>query len=65
MSDNFVLEHLLAIRTDVSDIEVDMFEVKGRLGMLEAQYSSLSQCVDRITGDVEQIKRRLEIVRAL
>ncbi len=64
MSDNLVLEHLRAIRTDVADIKVDMFEVKGRLGMIEAQYSSLSQRVDRLTGDVEQINRRLEIVPA-
>jgi hypothetical protein len=39
-----------------------MVEVKERLGLLEGSVASLSRRVDRIGGDVEQIKRRLDLV---
>jgi predicted nuclease with TOPRIM domain len=62
MSDNLVLEHLRAIRADVADLKDGVTEIKERLGLLEAGYASLSRRVDRIGGDVERIKRRLDIV---
>jgi hypothetical protein len=61
MSDNLVLEPLRAIRGDVAQIRTGMVEVKERLGLLEAGYASLSRRVDRVSGDVEQIKRRLDV----
>ena len=64
MSDNLVLELLRAIRGDIGEIKADLIEVKERLGILESQYASLSRRLDRLTGDVEQIKRRLDIVPA-
>jgi predicted nuclease with TOPRIM domain len=64
MSENLVLELLRAIRGDVADLKADVTEVKERLGILEQQYSSVSRRVDRIGGDVEQIKRRLDLVDA-
>jgi hypothetical protein len=64
MSENLVLELLRAIRGDVADLKVDVTGVKERLGILEQQYSSVSRQVDRIGGDVEQIKRRLDLVDA-
>ena len=64
MSDNLVLEHLRAIRGDLAGLKADMIEVKERLGLLEAQYSSISRRTDRISGDIELIKRRLDIVPA-
>ena len=64
MSDNLVLELLRAIRGDIGEIKADMVEVKERLGLLESQYASLSRRLDRMTGDVEQIKRRLDIIPA-
>lgn len=64
MSDNLVLELLRAIRADIAGVKTDMIEVKERLGLIEAGYSSLSRRVDRLAGDVEQIKRRLDIVPA-
>jgi predicted nuclease with TOPRIM domain len=54
---DLVLEMLRAIRTDIA-------EVKERLGILAAQYASLSRRVDRLAGDVEQVKRRLGPVAA-
>ena len=64
MSDNIVLDLLRAIRGDIADIKVDLIEIKERIGLLEAGYSSLSRRVDRMGGDVERIKRRLEIADA-
>ena len=64
MSDSLVLELLRAIRGDIGEIKADMVEVKERLGLLESQYASLSRRLDRMTGDVEQIKRRLDIIPA-
>lgn len=64
MSDNIILEFLRAIRGDIADIKVDLIEIKERIGLLESSYSSLSRRVDRMGGDVERIKRRLEIVDA-
>ena len=64
MSDNLVLELVRAIRGDIGEIKTDMVEVKERLGLLESQYASLSRRLDRMTGDVEQIKRRLDIIPA-
>ena len=42
----------------------DLVKLKQRVGLLEAQYASLSARVDRIAGDVVQIKRRLDLVEA-
>lgn len=64
MTDNIVLEHLRPIRGDLGGIKADLVEVKERLGLLESQYASLSRRVDRMGGDIEQIKRRLNLVEA-
>jgi hypothetical protein len=64
MGDNLVLEMLRAIRADLAAVRVDGVEIKERLGLLESGYASLSRRVDRMTGDVEQIKRRLNIADA-
>ena len=63
-TDNIVLEHLRAIRANVDELRDDMREVKGRLGILEAQYASLSNRVDRIDERTIRIERRLELVPA-
>lgn len=64
MSDNLVLELLRAIRGDIGDLKADTIEIKERLGMLEGGYASLSRRVDRMSGDIEHIKRRLELADA-
>jgi hypothetical protein len=68
MSDNLVLELLRAIRNDISvfkaEVRGDMVEVKERLGFLGQQYASISRRVDRLAGDIDLIKRRLELVDA-
>jgi predicted nuclease with TOPRIM domain len=67
MSDSradLMLELLRAIRAEQAEIRADLIEVKERLGILEAQYASLSRRVDRIGGDMEQVKRRLGLIEA-
>jgi hypothetical protein len=39
-----------------------MAEVKERLGLLEAGYALVSRRMDRMGGDIERIKVRLELV---
>jgi hypothetical protein len=63
-ADNMVLSLLRAMRGDTSQIKSDVIEIKERLGFLEGSYASLSRRVDRIGGDVERIKTRLDIVDA-
>jgi predicted nuclease with TOPRIM domain len=60
--DNLILNLLRAIRGDISQIKGDIIEIKERLGFLEGSYASLSRRVDRLGGDVERIKVRLDIV---
>jgi hypothetical protein len=60
MSDSradLMLDLLRAIRAEQAEICADLAEVKERLGILESQYASLSRRVDRIGGDIEQVKR--------
>ena len=63
-TDNVVLEHLRHIRAAVDGLRDDMREVKGRLGILESQYASLSNRLDRMDGRVERIERRLSLADA-
>ncbi len=64
MTDTFVPELLRLIRDDIADIRAETAVIGQRLGLSESHYGSLSRRVDRMGGDVEQIKRRLEIVEA-
>ncbi|OWJ66137.1 hypothetical protein [Inquilinus limosus] len=70
-TNNLVLEHLRAIRTDLSEVKTDLREVKTRLGLLEGQvaslfgqYAVLSNRIDRQGDDIEQIRKRLNLVEA-
>ena len=62
--EDLVLVLLRGIRDDVSHLRTDAAEIKERLGLLEAGYASLSRRVDRIGGDIERIKVRLDLVEA-
>ncbi len=62
--DSLVLNLLRAIRGDIAEVKADIIEVKERLGILETQYASLSRRVDRIGGDMERVKHRLELTDA-
>ena len=59
-SDNLVLSLLRAIRTDIGEIKETLRETQMRLDALELNYVSMRPQLDRVAGDVERIKRRLE-----
>jgi hypothetical protein len=61
---DLILEVLRVIRGDIGEIKADLVEVKQHLGLLEAQYASVSGRVDRMAGDIALIKRRLDLVEA-
>ena len=62
MSDNLVLDLLRAIRGGITEIKTDVVELKERIGLLEGATASVARRLDRVGGDVEQIKRRLDLV---
>ena len=62
--DNLILNMLRAIRSDMAEMKMDIIEIKQRLGMLEMQYANLSIRVDRLVGDMEMVKRRLDLADA-
>ncbi|MBP7003323.1 hypothetical protein [Amaricoccus sp.] len=59
--ESLVLEHLRAIRATQDRHSDDLREIKGRLGMLESQYASLSNRLDRLDERVAHIERRLAL----
>jgi predicted nucleic acid-binding Zn-ribbon protein len=61
---DLILEHLLAIISEISDLKTSMIEVKERLGLLESLYASISRRVDRIDSRLERIERRLDLTEA-
>jgi predicted nucleic acid-binding Zn-ribbon protein len=61
---DLILEHLRAIRSDISDLKTSMVEVKERLGFLGTQYASISRRIDRIDSRLDRIERRLDLAEA-
>jgi hypothetical protein len=61
-TENLVIEHLRAIRGDLAEFKADMIEIKTRIGHMEGLYANLSARVDRLAGDIQHIKRRLDLV---
>jgi len=62
--EDLVLEHLRAIRATQDRHSDDLREIKGRLGILEQQYASVSNRIDRIDERIFRIEKRLELVEA-
>jgi predicted nucleic acid-binding Zn-ribbon protein len=63
-TENLVLEHLRAIRATQDRHSQDLLEIKGRLGILEQQYASISRRVDHIDQRLDRVERRLDLVEA-
>jgi len=63
-TDNLVLEHLRAIRATLDRHTDDLLEIKGRLGLIEGQYASISRRVDRIDERLDRVERRLGLIEA-
>lgn len=64
MPDNLAPEYLRAISGTVERLADDMQEVKGRIGILEQQYASISTRLDRFDERVNRIEKRLDLVEA-
>ena len=65
MNDNLVLGLRRAMRGDIAGRKVDTIELEERVGLIEGAVSSMSRRLDRMGGDVGQIKRRRELVDAV
>ena len=64
--DGVTNEHLLGSLTYIHEkldrMSTDISEVKGRVGILEMQYASLSRRVDKLDERVERIEGRMDLV---
>lgn len=60
--DDLVLQHLRAIRATLDNHTQDLLEIKQRLGILENQYASLSNRVDRLAMKIDRIEARLGLI---
>jgi chromosome segregation ATPase len=60
-TESIILENLRAIRATLDQHSEALREIKGRLGMLESKYASLSNRHDRMDERVGCIERRLEL----
>jgi hypothetical protein len=63
-TESIVPEHLRAIRATLDRHTEDLREIKGRLGILEQQYASVSVRLDRMDERVGRIEQRLNLVEA-
>jgi predicted nucleic acid-binding Zn-ribbon protein len=62
VTNELLLETLKAIQGTLARHGDDLREVKERLGILEMQYASLSNRIDRIDQRLERVERRLDLV---
>lgn len=63
-TENLLLEHLRHMRAAMDVMRDDIREIKTRLGILEQQYASLSNRIDRIEGRLDRIEKSLELADA-
>jgi len=64
VTNELLLETLKCIQGTLSRFVDDMHEVKERLGILEMQYASLSNRLDRMDLRIERIERPLGLIEA-
>lgn len=60
--ENLTLVFLRRIDEKIDRLSDDVREIKNRVGMIEAQYASLSNRLDRLDDRVGRIERRLDLV---
>ena len=61
---NLVLEHLRAVRREVSELRLDMGEVKSRMTAVAMQPATLNERIDRVDERFARIELRLELADA-
>ena len=59
-----LLEHLKAIQSTLARHGDELREIRERLGILEMQYASLSNRMDRMDARITRIETRLGLVDA-
>jgi predicted nucleic acid-binding Zn-ribbon protein len=62
ITNELIFETLKAIQATQARHSEDLREIKERLGILEMQYASLSNRVDRIDQRLDRVERRLELI---
>ena len=62
VTNDLIYETLKTMQGTLMRLVDDMHEVKERLGILEMQYASLSNRMDRMDLRIERIERRLGLV---
>ena len=58
--DNLVVEHLRAIRADVSGIKTDVSEIKMRLSSIDERLTLVEKGTANIHGDMALLQLRLD-----
>ncbi len=64
VTNELLFETLKAIQGQLSRVSDDIREIKDRLGILEMQYATVSNRLDRMDLRIERIERRLELHNA-
>jgi predicted nuclease with TOPRIM domain len=64
VTNELIFETLKVLQKAVGDLRDDAREIKGHLGILESQYASISNRLDRMDDRVARIERRLDLVEA-
>ena len=62
ITNELIFETLKAIQATLARHGDELREIKERLGILEMQYASLSNRVDRIDQRLDRVERRLELI---
>ena len=62
--DNLVLQHLRAIREKVDETYATIGELRLRVTAVETQNVAILHHLDRMSGDIMQIKKRLALAEA-
>jgi hypothetical protein len=60
-TNELIVEILRRVQADVSDVKVDMRELRSRVGIIERQIADLSVRMDRRDEMMEPVMRRLEL----
>jgi hypothetical protein len=60
-TNELIVEILRRVQADVSDVKVDMRELRPRVGIIERQIADLSVRMDRRDEMMERVMRRLEL----
>jgi hypothetical protein len=61
VTNEFIVEILRRLQSDLADIKVDVRETRSRLGLMERQIADLSVRMDGRDELMERVMRRLEL----